>query len=351
MFKLNLESIKPEYRNIELKSAPLFDENGSDSFKDQMIVGGSPSGIVNMNTVRHGWSITLFNKMWSQFWMPQNVDMTGDKTSVKLLTEDEFEGHCNTIGFLSFMDSFQINNLPNVFEYITSLMVKSCGSVQEAFETLHTQAYQYSIEATIPAEMRDTIYNRWKDNPLLKHRIKTMTNIANEFKENPTFENFYIVCVMNYILEGFYFYQGFNYYDQLAHRGKLVGTSKQIDYIRRDELAHMGIFINIIKEIGVDEDLIKEMFQWAFNEEEKWNHEVYGDKILGMSKKSETQYGKWLVNDRLNRLGLSGIFEKVEHPYLHLEQTSVEGSVRENFFETTVTSYDTSGSVDGWDDL
>lgn len=351
MFKLNFDKIKPEYRNVSLKPAPLFDEEGSDSFENQLLLGGRPSGIVNMNTVRYSWSTTIYNKMWSQFWLPQNVDMSSDKNTITQLTPHEFKAHKNTISFLAFMDSFQINNLPNIFEYMTSPMVKACGAVQEAFETIHTQAYQFSIEATIPVNERDDIYNRWKDNPLLKHRIQTMTIIAENFKANPTFENFYILLIMNYILEGFYFYQGFNYYEQLAHRGKLVGTSKQIAYIKRDELAHMGLFIHIIKEIGVDDQLIKEMFLWAFKEEESWNHKVYGDNILGMSKKSETQYGKWLVDERLSRLGIQPLFGNIEHPYLHLEQTETEGSIRENFFETTVTSYDTSGSIPGWDEL
>lgn len=351
MFELNFEKIKPEYRNVSLVSAPLFDENGSDSYVDQMLVGGKPSGMVNMNTVRHQWAVTIFNKMWSQFWQPQFVDMSSDKITVNQLTKDELESHYDTISFLAFMDSFQINNLPNIFEYITSPMVKSCGSVQEAFEAMHTQSYQYSIEATVPASLRDSIYDRWKDNPLLKNRILTMTDIADKFKSEPTFENFYIVIVMNYILEGFYFYQGFNYYDQLAHRGKLTGTAKQIDYIRRDERVHRGLFVNIIKELGVDEVLISKMLKWAFKQEETWNHKVYGDKILGMSKKSQTQYAKHLVNELATLLGMSDIYEEVDNPYLHLEQTAKEGGVRENFFETTVTSYDTAGSIDGWDDL
>lgn len=351
MFKLNFEKIKEEYRSVDMKPSPLFDEDGDDSFTSQMLVGGKPSGIINMNTVRHQWAVTIFNKMWSQFWQPQFVDMSPDKLSVNQLTKHELQAHYDTISFLAFMDSFQQNNLPNLFEYCTSPMVKSCGSVQEAFEAMHTQAYQYSIEATVPLNMRDSIYNRWKENPLLKHRIKTMTELAEKFKADPTFENYYILLMMNYILEGKYFYQGFNYYDQLAHRGKLTGTSKQIDYIRRDELSHMGLFIHKIKELGVDDELAHKMFMWAFKEEEKWNHAVYGDNILGMSKKSQTQYGKWLCNDRLARLGVAPLFENVENPYIHLEQSSQEGSVRESFFETTVTSYDTAGSIDGWDDV
>lgn len=350
-FTLDLNSIKKEYRDVNLKSPKLFDEFGSDKYSDQMIIGGRPSGIVNMNTVRHQWAVTMYNKMWSFHWQPQKVDMTGDSQTIKLLPKKELNAHLDTISFLAFMDSFQMNNLPNIFEYITSPMIKACGDVQTAFEGMHTQAYQFGIVATVQVNDRDSVYNRWKDNPLLKHRIKTMTDIAEKFKENPTLENFYIVLIMNYILEGFYFYQGFTYYDLQAHRGRIIGMSKQVDYIRRDELLHMGMFINMIKEIGIDHNLIKKMFKWAFHEEEKWNHAVYGDGVLGMSKQSCTQYCMYLCNDRLARLGIEPIFDKVDNPYQHLEDSTKEGGKRENFFETNVTSYDTAGSVDGWDDL
>ena len=41
----------------------------------------------------------------------------------------------------------------------------------------------------------------------------------------------------------------------------------------------------------------------------------------------------------------------VTNPYKHLETSSKQGGSRENFFETTVTSYDTAGSLSGWDEI
>lgn len=346
---LNREVLNLEYRNVELTQNGVFNAEGSDEYKDQLIIGGNPTGIANMNTVRHQWANIAFNKMWGQFWLPQVVDMTEDRRTRENLTPDELQAVEDTLGFLIYLDSHQVANLPNISDYITAPMVKACITVQTAFETIHTQAYQYMAEALFPENKREAIYNRWKDNPAMKERIEMIAKVADDFKDNPCLDTFYKVLVMNFILEGVFFYQGFNFFDQLAHRNKIIQSAKQIDFIRRDEFSHMGLFINIIKEIGVDKALITTMMKEAVRNEIKWNHNTYGDRLLGVSKKSSEQYGKWLGNDRLGRLGIDPIYPDVENPYQHLELAAKEGGSRENFFETTVTAYDTAGSLSGWD--
>lgn len=347
--ELNLEKINPIYRGVKISKSGVFNENGSDAYDDQLLIGGNPTGIANMNTVRHQWGVSIYNTMLANFWIPQTVDMTDDKRTKDLLTKDEQDSTYNTLGFLIFMDSFQVANLPNIAEVITAPIIKMCFSGQDFDETIHTMAYQYMAETLLTTSERDAIYNRWKDVEPLKERIKTIASIADEWINNPSWDSFYKVCVANLILEGLYFYQGFNYFDQLAHRNKLVQCAKQIDYIRRQEYVHRGFFINIIKELGVDDQLIISMMKDAVKNEIKWCHYVYGDRIMGINKKSSEQYVKYLANGLLNSLGIKPIYEGVDNPYKHLEAASKQGGSRENFFETTVTSYDTAGSLKGWD--
>ncbi|QEP53268.1 putative glutaredoxin [Acinetobacter phage BS46] len=348
--KLNIEKLNPIYQNIPLEKASIFNENGSDAYEDQLLVGGSPTGIVNLNTVRHQWAVSIYNQMLANFWIPQAVDMTDDKRTKELLTPDEEESTYDTVSFLIFLDSFQVTNLPNIAEVITSKIVNNCLTSQAFDETIHTLAYQYIAETLLPTMTRDDIYNRWRDVEPLKERILTMTKIAEEYVANPCWDTFYKVLVMNLILEGLYFYQGFNYFDQLAHRKKLVQCAKQIDYIRRQEFVHRGLFIQIIKELGVDDELIISMIKEAVKNEIKWCHYVYGDRILGISKKSSSAYVMYLANGLLKALGIKEIYD-VENPYKHLEQAAKQGGTRENMFETTVTSYDTAGSLSGWDTI
>lgn len=346
-----MNKINPIYRNVKITKSGVFNENGDDSYDSQMLIGGNPTGIANMNTVRHQWGVSIYNTMLANFWIPQSVDMTDDKRTKTTLTKDEEKATYDTLGFLIFMDSFQVTNLPNIAEVFTAPIVKMCFEGQAFDETIHTMSYQYIAETLLSTSERDAIYDRWKDVEPLKERIKTISNIAQEWLDNPSWDSFYKVCVANLILEGLYFYQGFNYFDQLAHRNKLVQCAKQIDYIRRQEFVHRGFFVNIIKEIGVDEVLIAEMMKEAVKNEIKWCHYVYGDKIMGINKKSSEQYVKYLANTLVGMLGMKPLYDNIENPYKHLEMASKQGGSRENFFESTVTSYDMAGSLSGWDDI
>ena len=67
-------------------------------------------------------------------------------------------------------------------------------------------------------------------------------------------------------------------------------------------------------------------------------------RTVGISKQSSEQYVKFLSNDRLKRMGMSPLYpDVIKNPYRHLEVSN-----RENFFEGTVTNYDRSESVEGW---
>lgn len=349
--KLNLDNIKPIYRNVDFTKPNIFNEDGSDLFEDQLLIGGKPTGIANMNTVRHQWGVSIYNTMLGNFWIPQSVDMTDDKRTKNTLSDDELKATYDTLGFLIFMDSFQVANLPNIADIFTSPIVKMCFAGQEFDESIHTMSYQYIAETLLPTSERDAIYDRWKDVPALKERIQTISAVAQAYIDNPNWDTFYDVVVHNLILEGLYFYQGFNYFDQLSHRNKLTQCAKQIDYIRRQEFVHRGLFINIIKDFGVDKEFIIDRMKRSVTNEIKWCHYVYGDRIMGISKKSSEQYVKYLANGLLTSLGIEEVYKDVINPYLHLELASKQGGSRENFFETTVTSYDQAGSLSGWDDL
>ena len=223
-----MEKINPIYQGVKFDGVGLvFNENGSDRYADQLLIGGNPTGIANMNTVRHQWAVSIYNTMLANFWIPQTVNMTDDKRTKDLLTTDEKTATYDTLGFLIFMDSFQVINLPNIADKFTSAMVKNCFIGQEFDETIHTVAYQYIAETLLSTSERDGIYNRWRDVEPLKDRIRTMSKIAQDYADNPCWDTFYKVCIANLILEGLYFYQGFNYFDQLAHRNKLTQCAKQ----------------------------------------------------------------------------------------------------------------------------
>jgi len=163
--------------------------------------------------------------------------------------------------------------------------------------------------------------------------------------------------VGNFLLESIYFYNGFAFFDTLADQTKMVATDRMINYIRRDEMTHVTIFANIIKEIKKEfpeiynEKVITDMMGIAVEQEIKWSKHILGKNIIGMSHANIDQYTKYLANNRLSMLGIAPLYpDVITNPYKHLDRLQDNNSEKGNFFETTVTNYSQSTSMNGsWD--
>ena len=335
---------------MKLEKIKLFNEDGDDRQESQKILGGNPTGITNMNQTAFPWTNSMYMNMMKNHWIPQKVSLVDDKATIKLLTEKEIEVTELTLSYLVFLDSYQILNLPNIAEYITCTAVKDLIVIQQFQEVVHSRSYQYILDSLFPLLTKERIYNLWRDNPLLKKRVKKVAEVGQAFLDEPSLENFKKVLAMNFILEGIFFYQGFNFFDQLRSRSKLVQTGQEIDYIRRDEATHMALFIHLIKHTFEKEDynMLTSLMKENVEEEIEFSHKIYGNHILGISEDSSAQYLEYLGNHRIQSFGLPHIYPEqgLTNPYKHLE-----GDKRNNFFESTVTEYDNSASIDGWEDF
>ncbi|WP_300328570.1 ribonucleotide-diphosphate reductase subunit beta [Fusobacterium sp.] len=339
----------------------LFNPQGNDSVNERKIIKGNTTNIFNLNNVKYQWANHLYRTMMGNFWIPEKIDLTQDKNDYSNLTLPEREAYDGILSFLIFLDSIQTNNIPNIANYITAPEINLILSIQTFQEAVHSQSYQYIIESILSKETRDSIYDKWRDDKILFERNSYIAKIYQNFIEDQSDENFAKVIIADYLLEAIYFYNGFNFFYLLASRNKMMGTSDVIKLINRDELSHVVIFQQILKEIQKEnpnffkEEVIYEMFKKAVDQEINWTNHIIGDRVLGVTKESTEKYTKWLANERLKSIGLSPIYEGFkENPYKQLEKfadTEGEGNVKANFFEGTVTSYNMSSSVEGWDEF
>lgn len=337
-----------------VQAKKLFNPLGDDSLQARQLIGGNTTNIFNLNNVKYTWANKLYRTMMANFWVPEKVDLTTDKLSD--LTESEATTYKGILAFLIFLDSLQTNNLPNISSMITAPEVNLLLAVQTYQEAVHSQSYQYIIESNIPSSYRNGIYDYWRDDDVLFERIKYIASIYQAYLDNPTDANAKKVIIANYVLEGIYFYNGFQFFYNLASRNKMVGTSSIIKLINRDELTHCVIFQDIINEIMTEEDneMIYDTFRTAVEQEIRWSNHIIGDNILGINSTSTEQYTKYLANRRLKYIKRAPLYEEVKNPYKHLEKIADvvgDGSVKANFFETTVTGYNQSSALEGWNDF
>lgn len=326
----------------------LFNINGSDEYEDQAVFGGNPTGICNLNKQRYPWVAPLYRHMIGNFWIPQKVNMTADKVSYGKLSVDEKRAKLDTLSFLIFLDSFQTANLPRLINYVTNGGIRNLMVAQNFQEVIHQESYQYILESLVPGHERDDVYNRWRTNPALMARNKIIADSGDRFAENPNNNTLMEAICVNFILEGLFFYIGFDYFDILAMNGKSVQTDIIINFIKRDEISHISIFANIIKDMGYKsfEKMLCEKMEIGAQAEIEWGKTVYNN-IQGITPFSTEQRVKYLTNQRLAAVGIGPMYDVLENPYAHLDHAR-----RGNFFESAaVIEYDTADSVPGWDAL
>jgi ribonucleoside-diphosphate reductase beta chain len=342
-----------------IKRNTMFNPLGNDDVSVRSIIKGSTTGLFNLNAVKYPWAKSLYQVMVGNFWLPEKVSGLKDdaRDFASTLSTDEQRAYKGILSFLIFLDSIQTVNLPHFSDYITSPEVNLLLSIQAYQEAIHSQSYATILESVVSAEDRDEIYYFWRENPILLERNQYIGQIYQDFIDTPTDANFFRGIVANFLLEWLYFYNGFAFFDTLVDTMKMPATGRMIAYIRRDELTHVTIFSNILREIKrefpeiYDQDVIIEMAKTAVEQEISWSSFILGNKIPGINGESTEDYTKWLANQRLNMLGIAPIFpEAISNPYKHLDRLQDPNADKGNFFETTVINYTQSSNMAGsWD--
>jgi ribonucleoside-diphosphate reductase beta chain len=335
---------------------PLFNPEGNDAVEVRTIIKGSTTGLFNLNATKYPWAKSLYQVMVGNFWLPEKV--SGLKDDARAfhtdLSPEEQRAYKGSLSFLIFLDSLQTVNLPHFADYITSPEVNLVLSIQAYQEAIHSQSYATILESVVESKEREEIYYFWKDDKILLERNRHIGQIYQDFLDDPNDKTFFRGIVANFLLESIYFYNGFAFFDTLVDRMKMLATGRMIAYIRRDEVTHITIFANIIREIKkefpeiFDEALIREMTTEAVRQEIEWSDHILGNRIPGINGETTASYTKWLANKRLAMLNLDPLYpEAIENPYKHLDRLQDVNSDKGNFFETTVVNYTQSSSLNG----
>ncbi|MFD2610897.1 ribonucleotide-diphosphate reductase subunit beta [Paenibacillus gansuensis] len=345
---------------MELTKKKLFNEDGDRDWGKRRMIGGNTTNLIELNNVKYDWATKMYRTMMNNFWIPEEISLAQDAKDYKHLSNEERQSYDKIISFLIFLDSLQTANLPNINEYITAPEVNLCLTVQTFQEAVHSQSYSYILDSVCPAEVRDRIYNEWREDKHLLRRNRFITDLYEQFIEDPSGRNLVKTIMANYILEGIYFYSGFSFFYALGRQGKMLGTVSEIKYIQRDELTHLALFQGIFREIRrenpelVTDELIeelREMMRTAVEHEIEWGQYITSNQIPGLTSEIIDAYIKFLSNERLRKLQIEVLYPEVtEHPLKWVESFSNMNGMKTDFFEQKVTNYSKSSNLN-WDEL
>lgn len=336
----------------------IFNPKWDDNISVRKIIKWNITWLFNLNDVKYNWAKASYQVMIWNFWVPEKVNWLWDDSNQykRDLSPWEQRAYKWILSFLIFLDSIQTVNLPNFSEYITSAEVKLLLSIQSYQEAIHSQSYAVILETVVDAKEREDIYYFWRDDEILLERNKFIWWIYQEFIDNPNEKTLFRWIVWNYLLEWLYFYNWFAFFDTLAYQWKMNATQRMINYIRRDELTHVSLFANIMKEIRkefpeiFDEKVIYEMMWIAVEQDVKWSKHIINESVIWMTNENIENYTKWLANQRLLLIWLKPLYDVSANPFKHLDMLQNNNSEKSNFFESTVSNYTQSSSLNWtWD--
>ena len=341
-----------------MEKKKIFNEFGDRG--TQGMLDGNTTNLREWNRIKYDWANTMYRTMLNNFWIPEEISLNEDIKQFPYLTDSERRAFDKIISFLNFLDSIQSENLPNLSRYVTAPEITSLLNIQAFQEEIHAQSYSYILDTVTNPVTRDRIYDEWRTDPVLLERNRFIADIYQQFNESPNEHNFVRAIMANYILEGIYFYSGFSFFYTLARQGKMTATSTIFKYINRDEVTHLVLFQNIIKELrherpdlftpALEEEFV-EMIREGVENEIAWGQYITNDQILGLNNTLIERYIKYLGNIRLDAIGLPRLYPDVkEHPMEWIEGFSNLNNTKTDFFEAKVTNYTKAAAFD-FDDL
>lgn len=342
-----------------LQKRKLYDTTAPN--KSTGIINGESSNILNWDQTARKWAYPMYKNMLRNFWIPDEVSLINDRNQYKQLSDDEREAFNKIIGLLAFLDSVQTDFSSKVSEYLTDSSLSALMSVLAFQEVVHNESYTYVLSSVTDGDTQEKVFEYWKTDEVLLERNKFIADGYTDFTENPTQENFVRAIIYDVILEGLFFYSGFAFFYNLARNEKMLGTSKMINFINRDEQIHVNLFVHILKEtlqenpeLNTEEfaDFVKETFIEAAELEIKWGNYVIGNKIDGINANELESYIKFMANKRIKELGFDPVFEGYnKNPMRWVSVYNDNTTGKADFFETTVTDYNLVDSDNDFDSL
>lgn len=305
-------------------------------------------GQYNLAPIEHTWAWNMLDKSIKNHWHPNEIGIGDDLLVWKTLTEAEKHLFTSVFATLTTSDMCVQRNLAVcVYEAIAAPEIAAFIGNQIKEEVIHSITYQYVIEHLGLDE--DRIYNLYKNVPEIAQKFALADRYSKyliNYRNTKSVDDLLIGLIFYYLcFEGGWFYNGFSPIFALKRRNLMRGASEQLQYIMRDEAAHMAFGTVLIKKIlaEYENSITQEIVETIFNEVVK-SEKVYASyaipTITGYNAELHVDHLKFLLDRRSLGIGFKKIYNTPAQFNWLDEMIAIKKE--SNFFETKVTEYQTS---------
>jgi ribonucleoside-diphosphate reductase beta chain len=296
---------------------------------------------VNWNKIEDPIDLEVWNRLTSNFWLPEKVPLANDVQSWATLHPDEQELTMRVFAGLTMLDTVQAT------VGAMTLMPDSRTQHEEAvitniafMESVHAKSYSSVFSTLCSSSDIDAAFRWSEDNPFLQKKAEIV--ISRYHGDDPLKRK-----IASVLLESFLFYSGFYLPMHWSSRGKLTNTADLIRLIIRDEAVH-GYYIGYkfqqaFQEAPVDRqamltDYAYELLMELYENEVRYTADLYDSLGLTEDVKAFLRYNG---NKALMNLGFDALFPKEAtevNPSI-LSSLSPNSDENHDFFSGSGSSY------------
>jgi ribonucleoside-diphosphate reductase beta chain len=313
--------------------------------------------------IKYNWARAHYKKGVSNNWVPEEVPMQDDIELWKRpggLSDAERRLILWNMGFFSTAESLTANNIVlSVYRHLTNPECRQYLLRQAYEEAIHTDTFIYCCDSL--GLNPDEVYTMYLTIPNIAAKddfVVDMTkSIFNDNFKPDSPENIqrYVHDLIGYyvIMEGIFFYAGFVMMLSFKRQNRMVGVGTQFEYILRDESVHLAFGSDLINGL-VDENPsiwtaefqkeITDNIVKAVELEHAYAKDCLPEPLLGLNEKLIRQYLEYIADRRLERIRLAKVYGSA-NPFPWMSEIT-DLKKEKNFFETTVTEYQTGGNLD-----
>lgn len=307
---------------------------------------------VNWNKIQDDKDLEVWNRLTSNFWLPEKVPLSNDIPAWQSLTPAQQQLTIRVFTGLTLLDTIQ-NTVG-----APSLMPDSLTPHEEAvmsnisfMEAVHARSYSSIFSTLCQTKDVDAAYTWSEENGPLQKKAHLM--LARYQADEPLKKK-----IASVFLESFLFYSGFWLPMYWSSRGKLTNTADLIRLIIRDEAVH-GYYIGYKYQKGLEKvseaerealkDFAFDLLMDLYDNELAYTEALYVDSGWVDEVKAFLCYN---ANKALMNLGYEALFpaEMAEVNPAILAALSPNADENHDFFSGSGSSYVMGKAVETTDD-
>lgn len=295
---------------------------------------------VNWNKIEDETDLTVWNRLTTNFWLPEAIPVSNDLQTWAQLTEAEKLTTQQVFAGLTLLDTMQSAGAAEIMKHALTPHEEAVMSNLVFMEAVHAKSYSSIFSTLNSTEEINNIF-RWV---VEDEHLQRKAQIVQSYYDGGDPLKMRVASTM---LESFLFYSGFYWPFHLSAHGKLTNTADIIRLIVRDEGVH-GYYIGYKYQRALEaetpevqkemEEFTHELARELYENEIIYTRNLYD--AVGLSEDA-LHFIRYNLNKAMMNLGYDALFDASQTKVSAAIMASLSPDANENhdFFSGAGSSY------------